>query len=331
MKLLMKDEKGGTPIYIITDPSFQRHDTGGGEHPEVPERLEVINRFLADSRLGRDIKQFCPSVATREQLLAFHSEDWLFRFEEAVLSGRTYIDHPDNQVGYESYDIAMLSAGTGIRGVKLVEQDSTPIVFGITRPPGHHAEPNTPYGFCFFNNCVIAARYWQSDYGRKRVCIVDFDAHHGNGIQTAFEEEADTAYISIHEHPSFSYPGTGWPEETGIKDGRGTILNLPLLPGSTDVEVRALFPAIRKFAGDFQAEAFVIGAGFDGHAADDMSGLNYSFQIFKELGSFLAGLAWEQAQGRMLSILEGGYCLECLGESVAAYLQGIQEFKGDIR
>ncbi len=315
------------PVYIITDPSFQRHDTGGGDHPEVPERMQVVARFLGDSPFAEIIQHYFPIPATRSQLLAFHTEDWLFRFEEAVLSGRTYIDHPDNQVGFESYEIAMLSAGAGIRCVDLAEQDCRPIIFGITRPPGHHAEPNTPYGFCFFNNCVIAARYWQSGYGRKKVCILDFDAHHGNGIQTAFEEEADSAYISIHEHPSFSYPGTGWPEETGMKAGKGTLLNLPLLPGAGDAEVRALFPRIRDFMHKNQPEVLVVAAGFDGHVDDDMSGLNFSTQIYEELGAFIAELAHLYTQDRFVSILEGGYCLKSLGQCVGAYLQGISNYK----
>ncbi|WP_028580684.1 histone deacetylase family protein [Desulfogranum japonicum] len=315
------------PVYIITDPSFQRHDTGGGDHPEVPERMQVIARFLRSCSFTKAIQHYFPIPATRSQLLTFHTEDWLFRFEEAVLSGRTYIDHPDNQVGYESYEIATLSAGTGIRGVDLIEQDSQSIIFGITRPPGHHAEPNTPYGFCFFNNCVIAARYWQNGYGRKRICILDFDAHHGNGIQTAFEEDADSAYISIHEHPSFSYPGTGWPEETGIKAGKGTMLNLPLLPGAGDSEVRALFPRILDFVKKFQPDALVVGAGFDAHIDDDMSGLNFSTRIYEELGAFIAELAHTYTQDRFVSILEGGYFLESLGPCVGAYLQGIILYK----
>jgi hypothetical protein len=208
-------------ITLITDPAFSRHDTGGGEHPEVPERLQVIAERLNLGPLAGTLQHLSSREALRSQLLTFHTEGWLFRFEEAVLSGRTYIDHPDNQVGYDSYEIATLSAGSGLVGIDVVEQEPGAVVFCQTRPPGHHAEPNQPYGFCFFNNCVIAARYWQRQYNRRRVCIFDFDAHHGNGIQTAFEEEADTAYVSIHEHPSFSYPGTGWAEERGLGSREG--------------------------------------------------------------------------------------------------------------
>lgn len=312
-------------ITIITDSAFDKHDTGGGEHPEVPERLHVILDQLNRGALKDLIRYQRPREALRSELLSFHTEGWLFRFEEAVLSGRTYIDHPDNQVCYESYNIAILSAGSGITGVDTIEQQPGSVVFCLTRPPGHHAEPNVPYGFCFFNNCVIAARYWQQRYKRMRVCIFDFDAHHGNGIQTAFEEEAGTAYISIHEHPSFSYPGTGWAEEHGIGAGKGTILNLPLPPGSGEEHVARLLPKIRQFLEAFQPEALIIGAGFDAHLDDDMSGLTFTVDLYRRLGVFIMELARDLTGGRLLSILEGGYHLEKLGICTEAYISGLLE------
>lgn len=312
-------------ITIITDPSFREHDTGGNDHPEALERLQVIQDRLAGSLLASSIRYFVPRPAERSELLAFHTNDWVFRFEEAVLSGRTYIDHPDNQVCYESYRIATLSAGSGITGVDLVEQRPGSVIFCLTRPPGHHAEPNTPYGFCFFNNCVIAARYWQHKYGRQRVCIFDFDAHHGNGIQTAFEEEADTTYVSIHEHPSFSYPGTGWAEDRGFGPGKGTILNLPLPPGAGEEQVARLLPRIRKFLEAARPDALIVGAGFDALREDDMSGLNFSVAAYRRLGSFVSELGRDLTGGRVVSILEGGYNLDQLGVCVEAYLTGLVE------
>jgi acetoin utilization deacetylase AcuC-like enzyme len=314
-------------VTIVSDPAYSKHDTGGGEHPEIPERLQVIEDALQESPLRPLLSSVSAKSATRSQLLVFHTEDWLFRFEEAVLRGKTYIDHPDNQVGYESYDIATLSAGAGLVGVDTVEADRDTVVFGLIRPPGHHAEPNMPFGFCFFNNCVIAARYWQEQYHRKRICIIDFDAHHGNGIQTAFEEDPDAAYISIHEHPSFSYPGTGWPEETGLGPGKGTLLNLPLLPGAGDEQVRETFAPIVSFLERFQPEALVVGAGFDAHVDDDMSGLAFSTEIYTELGMFVAELAHNFTQGRLLSLLEGGYNIERLGSCTALFLQGIVRYR----
>ncbi|MCL2790763.1 MAG: histone deacetylase [Desulfobulbus sp.] len=314
-----------SPITIITAPAFFRHDTGGSDHPEAPERMLRITDRLAEGYLGNRICHLPPRPAERDQLLAFHTESWLFRFEESVLSGRTYIDHPDNQVGYDSYEIAVLSAGSGLVGVDLVEAEPGGVVFCQTRPPGHHAEPNQPYGFCFFNNCVIAARYWQQQYQRRRVCIFDFDAHHGNGIQTAFEEEGETSYISIHEHPSFSYPGTGWAEERGIGAGMGTILNLPLPPGAGDEQVLRLFPKIHQFFQQIRPDALVVAAGFDAHHDDDMSGLAYTTELYRKLGVFVSELAREFTQNRVVSVLEGGYNLRRLGGCVEAYLLGLAE------
>ncbi len=313
-------------ITVITDSKYQLHDTGGGEHPEVPERLQVITDRFSTGKLAALVDMVVPRPATRDELMVFHPESWLFRFEEAVLSGRTYIDHPDNQIGFESFEIAILSAGAGLCGIDLVEQDDTnaqKIIFCATRPPGHHAEPTRPFGFCFFNNCVIAARYWQLRYGRRRVCVLDFDAHHGNGIQTAFEEDGEVLYISIHEHPSFSYPGTGWEEEHGLGAGKGKILNIPLAPGSSDTKVlAALDGPVRSLLEQFRPEAFVIAAGFDAHLLDDMSGLAYSSELYEKIGSRLAAWSKEFCESRLVSILEGGYHLPVLADCVENYLSG---------
>jgi acetoin utilization deacetylase AcuC-like enzyme len=228
-------------------------------------------------------------------------------------------------VCYDTYKVALLSAGAGIAGVDMVEDGSHGDIFCATRPPGHHAEAGMPYGFCFLNNCVIAARYWQQKYGRSRICVFDFDAHHGNGIQSAFEHEADTLYISIHEHPSFSFPGTGLEEDNGVGPGAGTICNVPLQLGASDEQVlRELDGRIAARLQQFRPEVLIAAAGFDGHQLDDMSGLHYSTGLYGEFGERIGFWARKFCHGRMLSILEGGYHLLTLGESVEAYLAGLQ-------
>lgn len=318
-------------LAIITHPRYLDHDTGGRGHPELPERITVINEQLRNGTLGGKVRFFEPVAAPREWLLTFHSENWLFRFEEEVLSGRTYINHPDNQVGFESYRVALLSAGAGLKGVDLIENQGQRIVFCSTRPPGHHAEAAMPYGFCYLNNCVIAARYWQQRYGRQRICVLDFDAHHGNGIQSAFEEEADTLYISLHEHPSFSYPGTGLEEDDGIGAGAGTICNICLQPGAGDARVlKRLDSVVAPRLAEFKPSALVVAAGFDGHRLDDMSGLRYTTGLFRELGERIGTWAEAYCQGRVLSILEGGYHLPVLGKSVEGYLVGLASALEDV-
>ncbi len=312
-------------LHHITHPRYLRHDTGNGDHPEIPARLTAINRGLG-SQAGRfKLVTVEPRPATRYWLLKIHSENYLLRFEETALSGRSWLSHPDNQLGYETYEIAQLAVGAGLAGIDLMEGGKKPpVVFCSVRPPGHHAEKALPLGFCFLNNVAVAARYWQERYHRRRIAIIDFDAHHGNGIQAAFEEDPEVFYISIHEHPTFSFPGTGHAEETGTGRGLGTTLNIPLLPGKGDAEVQdAFLRLIAPALADFQPEAILIAAGFDGHRLDDMSGLTYSTELFGWLGNQLNDLARRHCQGRMVSILEGGYHLPSLGASVLQYCTGL--------
>lgn len=310
-------------LTLISDSRFLDHDTGS-DHPEIPARLQLILANLEQSDCFSSLDFHVTRPAERKWLMAAHDEGWLFRFEEAVLSGKTYVDHTDNQIGYDTFDVARLSAGASLTAIDLLEQGQARQGFCLVRPPGHHAEWNRPFGFCFFNNCVVAARYWQQHHGRRRIVVFDFDAHHGNGIQSAFEREADTLYISIHEHPSFSYPGTGYSDETGFGDGRGSILNLPLSPGAGDEQFLALLhgPVEEKIA-QWRPDAMIVAAGFDGHRADEMSGLLYSTGLYEKIGQHVRALSNRYCGGRLLSILEGGYELTVLGESVEAYVRGL--------
>ncbi|HBI14459.1 MAG TPA: histone deacetylase [Desulfobulbaceae bacterium] len=311
-------------ITLVTSSRFGDHDIRGEEHPEVAARLQCISDQLQAGNLAPLLRYVEPTEAGRQWLLTFHNDSWLFRFEEEVLSGRSFIGHQDNQVCYETFAVAQLAAGAAINGVDLVEGGSGGPVFCAVRPPGHHAEPNLPLGFCFLNNCVIAARYWQKQHNRRRLCVLDFDAHHGNGIQTAFEEDREVLYISIHEHPSFSFPGTGFAEETCGGRDEGGLLNVPLQPGAGDEQViAALDGKVAERLAGFRPEALIIAAGFDGHREDDMSGLNYSTALYQMLGERIGGWAREHAGGRVLSILEGGYHLPSLAASVEAYLTGL--------
>ena len=311
------------PITIVTHPHCLAHDTGGNDHPETPERLTSLLAKLDASPLKERLTFVEPRKAERRWLTAFHAEHYLFRLEECALSGKTHLDHQDNQLCFESYEAALLSAGAGLTGIDLLEAKEN-VVFCAVRPPGHHAESNLALGFCFLNNCAIAARYWQQQYGRQKILIIDFDAHHGNGIQSAFEEDPDVFYLSLHEHPTFSFPGSGYAEETGTGPGRGTTLNLPLPPGADDQMVlnildKKIEPAIAAFA----PERIIVAAGFDGHRADDMSGLAYSTELYGKFGEHLASLTHKFCQGKILSILEGGYHLESLADSAVTYLSAL--------
>lgn len=308
---------------LIDHPSYLEHDTGGGLHPEVPGRVAAIRRQLAASPLAASMTVHGPKEIERADLLRVHDEAYLFRLEEACLAGHTSVDHSDNQICYDSYDVALLSAAGGMTAIDLLEGGKAECVFCMGRPPGHHAERGVALGFCFLNNVAIAARYWQRAYQRQKIFIIDWDAHHGNGIQSAFEGDADVFYASVHEHPTFSFPGTGFSDEHGSGPGLGATLNVPLPPGADDsMLLEAINHKIGPAFDAFQPDALIVAAGFDGHQADDMSGLSYSTAAYGRLGEIMR--QWgERCQGRVVSILEGGYQLEALAASVEAYLAGL--------
>ncbi len=317
-------------VSVIFDERFLDHDIWGGDHPEIPGRLNAILNRLQNGPVSRHLKWAIPRKADIGAILEIHTQNYLFWFEEECLMGKEYLGHPDNRICNDSFDVALLAAGAGISGVDLIEKegDSTP-VFCCVRPPGHHAEASMAMGFCFLNNAAITARYWQKAHGRKKVLILDWDAHHGNGIQSAFYDDPEVFYISLHEHPTFSFPGTGFANEVGQGPGEGTTLNIPLAPGSQDIAViQAMENEVAKAVDSFSPEAVIVASGFDGHVLDDMSGLSYSTKLYARLGEIIARWASEYCEGRVISILEGGYHLEALSASVEAYIAGLAASSG---
>ncbi|OQX19747.1 MAG: hypothetical protein BWK76_03675 [Desulfobulbaceae bacterium A2] len=310
-------------IEFITDTHFDDHVTDA-EHPEAPDRIRVLRERLTGPAWRTRLRCAAPRPAARAEVLRVHSDNYLLRLEETCLSGREWFGHTDNKVCYETYVTAFLAAGAGLTGIDLLEKDGKALPFCAVRPPGHHAEPALALGFCFLNNVAVAARYWQERFGRRRIFIIDWDAHHGNGIQEIFEQDPEVLYVSIHEHPTFSFPGTGYAEDKGSGPGRGATLNIPLAPGAGRNEVmqaidRLVEPAITAFA----PEAIIVAAGFDGHVLDDMSGLVYPTELYEELGKRMTQWARRFCHGRLLTLLEGGYHLEALAAGVEAYLTGI--------
>jgi acetoin utilization deacetylase AcuC-like enzyme len=311
-------------IALVTDPRYLDHDTVNSLHPEIPARLELILKRLEVSPLTPYLRKIRPNPAEMKRILAVHDKEYLSSFEGACVSGREFFGHPDNRIGYDSYEIALLAAGGCLDGVDIIESDEFKLVFCCIRPPGHHAETAQALGFCFINNVAVAAKYWKEVYGKKKILIIDWDAHHGNGIQEIFEQDPDVFYISIHEHPTFSFPGTGYSSEIGLGAGEGATLNIPLRPGSGDEAVlNVLKGSVKKAVEKFEPEAIIVAAGFDAHVMDDMSGLAYTTKLYGHLGIFMAFLAERYCKGKVLSILEGGYHLEALPASVEAYLAGL--------
>ena len=308
---------------LMSDERTLDHATWGG-HPETRERVIAVRERLRNGPFAPSLIEKTPRALAWSELLESHDEEYLLRFEEAALSGREWFDHRDNQMGEASYQAALLAAGAGPTAIDLIEAGGAPFPFCAVRPPGHHAERSRALGFCFLNNAVIAARHWQKAHGRRRVLVFDFDAHHGNGIQHAFETDPDVLYVSLHEHPTFSFPGTGYAEEIGTGPGEGATLNIPLLPGARDqAALEALEERIDPAVRAFRPEAIVVAAGFDGHILDDMSGLGYSTDLFRRLGQAVSLWAADLAEGRAVTLLEGGYHIGALCDGVEQYLYGL--------
>ena len=253
---------------------------------------------------------------------AVHSVDYIRRFEEACFSGQHTMDSPDNRMCTETYETALLAVGGVLRTVDLVMQNEIDNAFCAVRPPGHHAEVSEAMGFCYFNNIAIAARYLQQQWKIPKVGIIDFDVHHGNGTQHIFEKDPSVFYYSIHQHPSFAYPGTGREFEKGSVDGYGFTKNTPVLPGQGDEDYRHyvkrdLVPAFDQFKPDM----ILVSTGFDGHMDDDMSDVKLSTEAFSWIMETVFQLAEDHSNGKLISILEGGYSLKRLPELARNHVQ----------
>ncbi|MDM8552029.1 histone deacetylase [Desulfobacterales bacterium HSG2] len=299
---------------FLHDDKYLLHETGP-YHPECPERLKAVYKGIKDADFLSKLTLMEASPADQKWIERIHSIKYILRFEEACLYGMTEFDYPDNQMCNESYDIAMLSVGGILDTVKLIMEGKIDNAFCSVRPPGHHAEMNKAMGFCYFNNVAATARYLQEEWGIKRVGIIDFDVHHGNGTQHLFEHDPTVFYYSIHEHPSFSFPGTGREFEKGVGDGEGFTLNSPMLPGQGDREYKKalesdLFPAFYEF----KPEVIIASTGFDAHIDDDMSGIALSTEGYSWIMKRIIEMADKCSDGKLLSVLEGGYCLPRLPE-----------------
>lgn len=292
---------------FVYDERFLEHVTFPS-HPESPGRLRAIVEGLSTSGLLEKLVRIPAKRADQRWIEAVHNIRYMMRLEEACIMGLPDIDHQDNSICRDTYETAFLAVGGVLNAIDEVMSGNVANAFCAVRPPGHHAEIDKAMGFCYFNNIAIGAKYIQRKWGVQRVGIIDFDVHHGNGTQHIFDQDPTVFYYSIHEHPSFAYPGTGREFETGIGEGLGYTLNSPILPGRGDDEYKKmimqdLVPAFKKF----QPEVILLSAGFDAHAADMMSGTNLSTEGYDFITEVILNLAHKFAGGRIISILEGGY------------------------
>jgi acetoin utilization deacetylase AcuC-like enzyme len=303
---------------LIQDPVFLQHHVPSG-HPERPERLEAIDAALADARFAGLTRGHAPAAALDRVLLA-HDAAYVDELTKALPETGIVQIEADSYLSPESYAVALRAAGGACFAVDDVMRGKVANAFVAARPPGHHAERDRPMGFCLFNNAAIAARHAQNKHGAARVAIIDWDVHHGNGTQAIFWEDPSILYASTHQMPL--YPGTGAPSETGA----GNIVNAPLAAGDEGEEFREamtdrVFPAVEKFAPDL----IVISAGFDAHWRDPLAGVNLKEEDFAWATNAVMDIADRRCGGRIVSLLEGGYDLTGLADSVAAHVAALMK------
>ena len=298
---------------LVYDDAMLLHDPGSG-HPECPARLAAIK--TAFEKADIDPTEISITLATTEDLARVHSEEHIETIRRTCATNARYTD-PDTHMVQASWKAAMLAAGGAISACKAVHEGVVDNAFCAVRPPGHHAEHDRAMGFCLFNNIAIAARWLQKIAGVKRVAIFDWDVHHGNGTQHTFLNDPTVYYASIHQHPF--YPGTGWPWERGAED---TNLNIQMARGTgpdqwIEAITKQILPEFERFKPDF----LLISAGFDAHHLDPIGGQRLETETFAQMTNLVKGIA----NGRVVSLLEGGYHLEALGDCAVAHFRALQE------
>ena len=306
-------------VAVIYSDQFLLHDTGKN-HPENPDRLiSVVENLVAHPLLKPSLiwPKFNP--ASIEQLQLVHSMNYIKTVEHEtsllINNSTSYLSTGDTVISKQSNHVARLAVGAGIKGADMIMSKEIASAFAIVRPPGHHATATKGMGFCIFNNIAVAARYLQQQYGLKRILIVDFDVHHGNGTQDIFYEDNSVFYFSVHQHPF--YPHSGRPTEKGIGKGKGFTLNVDLPKGSGDKELLNAFNNQLKPAMDkFKPEFVLVSSGFDAHEGDLLGQLNYTSSGYKQTALILKDIAKKYALGRTLYMLEGGYVADNISQSV---------------
>ena len=305
---------------IVTDKRYSNHLTGIG-HPESPRRVAAIVQKLKNEGLLGEDNALVPRMATVEEVALCHDVDYVDLVRRECLAsfedGSMQLSTGDAQICPTSYETALLSAGGVLVGVDAVMTGKAQNAFCIVRPPGHHASRSKGEGFCLFNNIAIGTRYAQKKYGIERVAILDWDVHHGNGTQWIFESDPTVYYLSTHQYPS--YPGTGKQDERGV----GNVRNFPITYGEDPREIvlKVFSEVLVEDMEKFRPELVMISAGFDSRVGDPLGFFNLSDDDFRELTRIVMGIGEEYAEGRVVSVLEGGYSLEGLASAVVAHVE----------
>lgn len=309
------------PLGIVADAFCKEHNTGPG-HPEQAARYDAVLQGLHTEGILEAAVRIEPLPPERTHLARVHTHAYLDLAKSEIDAGDLQLSTGDTAVSPHSWEAALRAAGSALAGVDSVLTGRVRRAFCVVRPPGHHASPNCGMGFCILNNVALAARHAQAVHGVKRVLIVDWDVHHGNGTQDAFNADPSVFFFSTHQSPW--YPGTGAAAEIGSGEGRGATLNCPLPAGSGRKEIfdafeRQLVPAM----GRFRPELVLISAGFDSRQNDPLGQFTLVDKDFRDLTDLMVQMAEEYCGGRVLSVLEGGYNLTGLASAAAAHARAL--------
>ncbi len=302
---------------VVTHYDCRRHRPGIG-HPERPERLSAVLNHLPSG-----IPLLTSEPASAEDLAYAHQKQYIDSIRDLSAAGVVTYTDPDTVLSPGTWRAALGAVGAMRWAVENVVSGQTQLVFCAVRPPGHHAEWANTKGFCFFNTIAIGARMLQRRYGVRRIAIIDWDAHHGNGTQNTFYDDAGVLYVSLHQYPLF--PGTGRRSERGKDAGAGYNLNIPLAPGSTDHDACQAFrdeaePAIAAY----RPEIIMVSAGFDGHVDERLAGWMMTASGYAYMTRRVVALADRYSDGRVISLLEGGYHLPSLISCVNEHLRELR-------
>jgi acetoin utilization deacetylase AcuC-like enzyme len=303
-----------TALTLVRDAVFAEHDWPG--HPESARRLEAVDRRLRGDEEISALPSLLSEDIDLDLVRAVHHDSLLQRVEHCARDGGGWLDG-DTYCTERSFAVARRAAGAAVEAARLVADGTSRHGYALVRPPGHHATPTRPMGFCLFNNVAVAARWLQRERGLERIAILDIDVHHGNGTQDVFYDDAGVLYVSLHQWPN--YPGTGRVAERGEGAGVGATLNLPVPPGTGGAAWLELLdemalPAVRAH----RPEAILVSAGFDAHKDDPLADLRLTTDTYAAVADRVVQLAIDTGAAGTVWVLEGGYDLEALPDSVAA-------------
>ena len=306
---------------VVVDKEYLKHQPGDA-HPERPERVKVLLDLAAELDRGK-FHLLAPTPANRADIEATHGKDYV-RLIEATAAHDVYALDGDTVTCRDSFNVSVLAVGGLLQLIDAIAAKEFQNGFALVRPPGHHALRNRAMGFCLFNTMAIAAEYVKRAHGAKRVMIMDWDVHHGNGTQDAFYDDPSVLFISTHQFPF--YPGSGAVNEVGIGAGEGFTLNIPLPSGCADAEYLQVFQEIIVPAAErYQPDWILVSAGFDPHRRDPLGGMGVTEAGFAAMARQLLALADKFTGARIAFLLEGGYDLAGLKNSVAAVLNVMQQ------